>query len=78
MEKKLDDEIENIFLHDTGGNLSNLSSNISNTNETTVIAENGIIKANKLFLFNGQIISSKSSTENELISFDNLISIYKI
>ena len=32
--------MQNIFLHDKGNNLKNLSSNIADTNETTVTAEN--------------------------------------
>ena len=48
-----------IFLYDIGGNLNKLSSNISNTHSTTIIAEKGMAKTNKLILFNGQIISSK-------------------
>ncbi len=59
VERKIDNEMKNIFLHDKGNNLKNLSSNIAETYETTIIAENGIVKDKKLFLLNGQIISSK-------------------
>ncbi len=59
VEKKVNNELKNIFLNDKGNNLRNLSSNSSETNETTIIAENGIIEGKKLYLFNGQIISSK-------------------
>ena len=61
VEKKFKNEVENIFLHDTGNNLKNLSSNVSNTTSTTVIAERGIIDERKMILFNGQIISSKKN-----------------
>ena len=37
----------------------NLSPNISNTNETTIIAETGIVEEKNMILFNGQIISQK-------------------
>ena len=57
--KKFNNEIKNIFLHDKGNNLKNLSSNISETKEIVVVAENGIIDEKKLFLFNGQIVSQK-------------------
>ena len=39
LKKKFNNEIENIFLHDTGNNLKNLSANISkNVSSTTVVA----------------------------------------
>ena len=74
VEKKFNNEVENIFLHDTGNNLKNLSSNVSNTTSTTVIAEKGIIDERKMILFNGQIISSKKNNvdENEIIKFQQL------
>ena len=49
VEKKIDNKIQNIFLHDKGNNLKNLSSNISETSETTITAENGIIEGKKCF-----------------------------
>ena len=44
VEKKLNNELQNIFLHDSSGSLNNLSSNISDTAETTIIAENGLVE----------------------------------
>ena len=73
VEKKINNEIKNIFLHDKGNNLKNLSSNISKISDTTILAENGIIDQKKLFLFNGQILTSKKdNTENEIIKFEQL------
>ena len=73
VEKKVDKEIQNVFLHDTGNNLRNLSSNTSNILSTTVIAKRGIVEKRKLLLVDGKIISNKKdSQENELISFDQL------
>ena len=73
VEKKINNEIQNIFLHDTGKNLKNLSPNISSESNTTVVAEKGIVKERKMFLFNGQIISSKNSNEEtEIIKFEQL------
>ena len=69
VEKKKDNKMQNIFLHDKGSNLRNLSSNISETNETTITAENGVLEKKKMFLFNGQIISSKENLDNEIIKF---------
>ena len=48
-----------IFLHDKGNNIKNLSSNISSTDTTTIIAEVGIVEKKRMLLLNGQIISTK-------------------
>ena len=72
VEKKVDNEIQNIFLHDKGNNLKNLSSNISDTSSTTIIAKNGVIDNNRMLLLSGQIISSKKNSENEIITFEQL------
>ena len=72
VDKKKNNEIKNIFMHDKGNNLSNLSSNSSKTKETTIIAESGLIENNKMFLFNGQIIAVKKNTNNEIIKFEQL------
>jgi len=76
VEKKINNEILNIFLHDTGNNLRNLSPNSTNVTTTTIIAKKGIVKERILILFNGQIISSSvnanNEEENEIIKFEQL------
>jgi len=72
VDKKSKNQIKNIFLHDKGKNLKNLSSNISETNETTIIAETGIVEEKNMMLFNGQIISTKKNSDNEIIKFEQL------
>ena len=73
VEKKFNNEIKNIFLHDKGNNLKNLSSNISETKEIVVVAENGIIDEKRMILFSGQIISTdKENNESDVIKFEQL------
>ena len=72
VEKKINNEVENIFIHDIGSNLSNLSPNISETQNTTIIAQKGIIEKKMIYLLNGQIISSKKNNKNEVITFEQL------
>ena len=73
VEKKFNNELKNIFLHDKSNNLKNLSSNIADNLSTTIIANNGIIDKKKLILFKGQIITSKKDKlKNEIIKFDQL------
>tara|TARA_B100000242_G_C42990256_1_gene459712 strand:+ start:25 stop:1149 length:1125 start_codon:yes stop_codon:yes gene_type:complete len=72
VEKKINNELKNIFLHDKGNNLKNLSSNTSKISSTTILAEKGIANDKMLVMFNGQIISTKENFENEIIKFEQL------
>ncbi len=72
-EKKVNNEVKNIFLHDTGNSLKNFSSNNKDVSSVVIVAKKGIIKDRKMFLLNGQIISSKKKKlENEIIDFKQL------
>ena len=72
VEEKVDNEIKNIFLHDSGNNLKNFSTSASEISSTTIIAEKGIVEKKGLFLINGEIISYKKSKKNEVINFEQL------
>ena len=73
VEKKINNEVKNIFLHDKGNNLKNLSSNDSNVTDVTIIAREGIVQEREMFLLNGQIITSKkNNNENEVLEFEQL------
>ena len=71
VEKKVSNEVKNIFLYDTGKNLKKFSSNITGVSSTAIIAETGIIKNRNMFLINGQIISSKKNNL-EVVNFEQL------
>ena len=73
IEKKFNNEVQNIFIHDQGNNLKSLSSDNSKEKNTTIIASKGIAKDKNLILFDGKIISSKkNSGETDVIKFDQL------
>ena len=72
VEKKVGNEVKNIFLYDKGGNLRNLSTSTKQASDITVIAENGMIDKKKFFLINGQIISHKDNGKNDIVKFENL------
>jgi len=73
VEKKVNKQLKNIFIHDKNNNLKNLSSNTSNDTYTTVIAQSGLVEQKKMILFNGSLISSKKNEdETDLIKFDQL------
>ncbi len=73
VEKKINNQIKNIFIHDTGNNLKNLSPDSNTTSNNTVIAKSGIIEDKKILLINGQIISSKENDESQIIDFEQLL-----
>ena len=72
VEKKMGNEIENIFLNDKGNNLNSLSPNITEPVNTTIISKNGIVKDQRMFLFNGQIISTNKNYDTKVIKFEQL------
>ena len=72
VEKKVKNEVRNIFLVDRGKNFKNLSSNNAEVSSTTIIAKTGIIEDKKIFLFNGKIINSKNDLTDEIVSFEQL------
>ncbi len=71
--KKKVNEVQNIFLHDESGNLKNLSPDLNNSSETTIIARSGYIDNSKFLLFDGQIISSKvDNKKNRIMKFEQI------
>ena len=73
VERKQNNQLKNIFLNDRGNNLTNLSANSSNIENTTIMAKEGFVDQKKIFLLSGQIITSKKGGEkNEVISFEQL------
>jgi len=74
VEKKKNNKIENVFIHDKSNVLKNLTSDQSDKNSTTIVAKSGIIQERKkLILFNGQIVSTqKKNLKNNIIKFEQL------
>jgi len=74
VEKKKNNKIENVFIHDKSNVLKNLTSDQSDKNSTTIVAKSGIIQERKkLILFNGQIVSTqKENLKNNIIKFEQL------
>lgn len=72
VEQKIGNEVKNIFIHDRGGNLKNLSTSTKQASDITVIAQSGMIDKKKFFLINGQIISHKKNSKNDIVKFENL------
>ena len=72
VEKKKSNQIANIFIHDTGNNLKNISPNSNEKYDNTILAENGIIENKKILLFNGKIISERKNAETEILDFEQI------
>jgi len=72
VQKRAENKIEKVFIHDKANVLKNLTSGESETNATTIVAESGLIKEKRLILFNGQIISNKIDSKTNIIKFEQL------
>ena len=73
VEKKIKNNIEKVFIHDSSNTLKNLTSDHQEISSTTIVAENGIVEEKKMILFNGQIVSSRrNNSKNEIIKFEQL------
>ena len=74
VEKKRNNKIYNVFIHDQSNVLKNLTTDKSDKNSTTIVAKEGIIQERKkLVLFSGQIISTeKEDLKNSVIKFEQL------
>ena len=71
VDQKKNNQIKNIFLHDNSNILKNLSSKKYKSTKT-IIAKTGLVNDRSMLLFDGKIISSNDSYENEIIKFDQL------
>ncbi len=73
VEKRIDNEIKNVFMHDKTNVLKSLTTNQSNKNTTTIVAEEGLVQEKKMILFNGSILTTNTeSLENNIIKFQQL------
>jgi len=68
--KSSDDELQNIFIKDVGGNFNTIIEEIGKKKESIIIAEKGFIINNKLILFNGTIQTLSKKNEIKNIIFD--------
>ncbi len=73
VEKKSNNQLENVFMQDRGNNFKSLSSDTSKNSVTNIVAQKGVVDDKRIILLNGQIISSsKNNFDNEIIKFDQL------
>jgi len=67
--KNKNNELINIFIKDNSGSLNIIMNEVNDSNDTTIFADKGIIKNNKLILFNGTIQTLNKKHELKNINF---------
>ncbi len=73
VDKKVDNEIKNVFIYDASNTLKNLKTNRSDASSTTIVAKEGLVQEKEMILFNGQIISeNKDNLKNNIVKFEQL------
>ena len=64
------EDLLNIFIKDSSGSLNTMISEIGNSIDTTIYAQRGYVKNNKLFLFDGTIQTLSKKKEIKNIDFE--------
>ena len=73
VEKKINNELKNVFIHDKSNVLKGLTGNTSDSSSTTIVSKEGIVENTRMVLFDGQILSTgKNSTKNNILKFQQL------
>ena len=73
VEKKINNEIKNVFIHDRSNVLKNLTTDQSKENTTTIVANEGLVQEKRMILFNGSILTTnRKSLENNIVKFQQL------
>ncbi len=73
VEKKVNNEIKNIFIHDEANILKKIDSNQLDSDASTIVAKEGLVQEKKMVLFNGSILTTKkNSFETNIIKFKQL------
>tara|TARA_B110000211_G_scaffold222912_1_gene272138 strand:- start:24011 stop:25156 length:1146 start_codon:yes stop_codon:yes gene_type:complete len=73
VEKKIDNELKNVFIHDKSNVLKSLTSDTGESSSTTIVSKEGIVDRTRMVLFDGQILSAgKDNTKNNILKFQQL------
>ena len=68
--KKSNNELQNIFINDSGGNLKLVADNSSDKKNSTIIAKKGFHVDNKIVLFDGVIQTINKKNEMRNVNFE--------
>jgi lipopolysaccharide export system permease protein len=68
--KDINNELLNIFIKDTSGNLNTVVDNIGDKKDSTIVAEKGFVINGKLILYNGMVQTLNQKNEIKNILFE--------
>ena len=71
--KKIENEIQNVFIFDNSNNFKSLQSNNAKNESLNIIAQKGIAKKDRLVLLNGQLVTTLAdNTNSKIVKFDQM------
>lgn len=71
--KKIENEIQNVFIFDNSNNFKSLQSNNTKNESLNIIAQKGIAKKDRLVLLNGQLVTTLAdNTNSKIVKFDQM------
>ena len=72
--KKIENEVQNIFIYDNSNNFKSLQSNNAKNESLNIIAQKGIAEKDQLILLKGQLITTLSDNINnsKIVKFDQM------
>ena len=73
VDKKIKNEVQNVFIFDNSNNFSNLHSNNAKNESLNIIAQKGIAEKDQLVLLKGQMITTLSdNSKSKIVKFDQM------
>ncbi|MDC1130288.1 LptF/LptG family permease [Pelagibacteraceae bacterium] len=71
--KKIENEVQNVFIFDNSNNFKNLQSNNAKKESLNIIAQKGIAEKDRLVLLNGQLVTtSLNDKSSKIVKFDQM------
>lgn len=73
VDKKINNEVQNIFIFDISNSFKNLKSNNSKNESLNIVAQKGIAEKGQMVLLKGQLITSMEDNSNSnIVEFDQM------
>ena len=73
VDKKINNEVQNVFIFDTSNNFKSLQSDNSKNESLNIIAQRGVAERDQLVLLKGQLITTmKDNSNSKIVKFDQM------
>ena len=73
VDKKINNEVQNVFIFDTSNNFKSLQSDNSKNESLNIIAQRGVAERDQLVLLKGQLITTmKDNSNTKIVKFDQM------